>query len=94
MGIEKVSINLVKVDGFNCYTGSEHWLHAEDRILSAKRKAKSDEDFKKKMITRLKRIKHQEKLYYAVAVLHKHGYEDIANMYTGRIVMEKLMAED
>lgn len=94
MGIEKRDEFAYVVDGHPVFRKSELWEHTEDRVLAAKKSAKSEEDFKKKMITRLKRIKQEQKLYYAVAVLHHHGYEEIANMYTGRIVMDKLMRDE
>lgn len=94
MAVVVVDETLIKVDGYEVYTFTDDWKHTEDRVLAAKKSAKNEEEFKKKMITRLKRIKHRNKLYCAVAVLHKYGYEEIANMYTGRIVMDKLLGDE
>jgi hypothetical protein len=69
---------------------SELWKHTKMRIDSAKSKAKDDEDFQKKMVTRLLRIKHDEKVYYAIAYLRDCKYDQVVEIYEGKILMDQL----
>ncbi|MFW6242899.1 MAG: hypothetical protein ACOC2W_01960 [bacterium] len=66
------------------------WDHTVMRIENAENKAKNYQDFTKKMVTRLKRIKHEEKIHYAIAVLKEKGYDEVVDIYEGRLVMDKL----
>lgn len=70
---------------------SELWYHTKMRIENAKSKSKSPEDFEKKMIARLMKIKHRDKLNYAIVCLKDLGYETIAEMYESKILMDDLM---
>lgn len=88
-GIEKY-YNGYKVNGFSVFKSSQLWRHTVDRIKGFEKKCKTPEEFQKKMVTRLKRITHKEKIYYTIAVLVELGYKEVAEIYDGRLVMESL----
>jgi hypothetical protein len=92
MGIEKHYYGY-KINDFYCDKHTPQWNHAEDRIRSFQIKCKDDEEFKKKMVTRLKRIKNEEKIYYTIAVLIEYGYHDVAEIYDSQLVMNQLIGE-
>lgn len=69
---------------------SELWSHTKMRIDNAENKAKDRDDFCKKMIQRLMKIKNRQKVDYAIAYLKEKGYEDIADMYESKIMMDDL----
>lgn len=69
---------------------SELWKHTKMRIDDAKNKSKDDEQFQKKMVTRLLRIKHDEKVYYAIAYLRDCKYDQVVEIYEGKILMDQL----
>ena len=71
----------------------ELWNHTKMRIDSAKQKAKSQEDFEKKMMTRLMRITHHDKLIYAIAYLKQCKYDSLVEAYESKILLEKLTGE-
>lgn len=71
---------------------SDLWQHTMMRIEDAERKAKNFEDFSRKMVTRLHRITHEEKIHYAIAALKQKGYQDLVDVYEGRLIMEKLLS--
>lgn len=71
-------------------TNSELWHHTKMRIDNAKNKAKDEEDFKKKMVQRLLKIKKEEKVYYAIAYLRDCEYNEIVEIYEGKILMDEL----
>lgn len=66
------------------------WGHTIMRIENAEKKAKNYEDFVKKMVTRLKRIKHEEKIHYAIAVLKEKGYDEVVDIYEGKLLMDQM----
>lgn len=72
----------------------ELWTHTVKRIQDAEKKAKNYEEFAKKMVTRLKRITHEEKVYCAIAVLHEKGYQEIVDIYDGKLLMDELTKDD
>ena len=67
------------------------WRHTERRIIAAEEKAKSNEEFVKKMITRMNRITHQEKIHYAIEVLKERGHNNVVDIYEGRLVMDEFL---
>lgn len=67
------------------------WDHTEKRIINAENKSKNNEEFVKKMVTRLSRITHQEKIYYAIEVLKERGHNDVVDIYEGRLVMDEFL---
>lgn len=69
---------------------SELWFHTKMRIDNALSKSKSEEEFKKKMVQRLMKIKHKDKLDYAIEYLKDKGYIDVAEMYESKIMMDEL----
>lgn len=91
--IKKVNEQTYLIDDMRIYRFDDKWNHAVDRIDAAFKKAKDHEEFKKQMVTRLRRIKHATKLYYAIAVLHEKGFDDIAAIYDGKLIMDKLTEE-
>ena len=70
------------------------WEHTMKRVNDFEAKSKSREDFVKKMVTRLKRIKNLDKVYYTIAVLVEKGYHDVAEIYDSRLVLENLSFEE
>lgn len=89
--ITKINDNCYRIEDITVHRGSETWNRTVDRIKEAKKKTNSKEEFHKKMITRLKRIKHKRKLCYAVVVLSHYGYEELSDIYAARLVMESLL---
>lgn len=73
---------------------SELWDHTVMRIRTAEKQTKTNEDFVKKMVTRLKRIKHEEKIHYAIAVLKERGHMDVVDIYEGRLLMEHFLKQN
>lgn len=91
--IEKVKYGY-KVNGHHVSSYGELWDHTKKRINDAEKKAKNREEFAKKMVTRLKRIKHEEKVYAAIAVLHEKGYDEIVDIYDGKLLMDELTKDE
>lgn len=85
-GVMKTSsgynINGYRVDRFD-----KLWNHTIDRVESFERKYTDTEEFKKKMLVRLNRIKQVEKIYYTIAVLIERGHEEIAEIYDSKLVL-------
>lgn len=88
-GIRKVS-NGYRINGFYVSVDNSLWKHTLDRVISFEEKCKSKEEFEKKMVTRLKRIKHTEKIYYTIAVLVHRGHQTVAEIYDSRLVLDSL----
>lgn len=72
---------------------NELWDHTMNRIITAERKAKDYQDFVRKMVTRLNRITHEEKIHYAIAVLKKRGHNDVVDIYEGRLLMDHFLKQ-
>jgi hypothetical protein len=78
---------------------SDLWKHTQSRINGFLKKAEvasikngtdKEEEFTKLMVTRLRRIKHEEKIHYTIEVLKEMGYQDIIDIYDGKLVMNAL----
>ena len=70
----------------------ELWDHTIHRIVEAEKKSNGDYDkFAKMMVTRLKRITHEEKIHYAIAALRDRGHNEIVDVYEGKLVMNELV---
>lgn len=82
---------MLKRDNVWIDTNDTLWAHTMMRIENAEKTAKNFDDFSKKMIARLQKIKHIEKVYYAIEALNQKGYQDLVDVYNGRLVMEKLL---
>ena len=91
-GIKKVE-NGYYVNGVYVSRFSQLWHHTWSRIDGFEQKCKNREDFVNKMVTRLKRIKDEAKIYYTIAVLVERGYHDVAEIYDSRLVMNALSDE-
>lgn len=82
-----------KIDGFAVYRHYNLWKHCADRVGTWNDKLTKEEFIKKNMI-RLKRIKKKEKLYYTLAILIDMGFDqEVIDMYDARIVMETLTSD-
>lgn len=88
-GIRKTKYGYI-INDFQISRNNSLWHHTMDRVLDFEKKYTDKDDFEKKMVTRLKRIKNLEKVYYTIAVLVERGHNDIAEIYDGRLVMESL----
>lgn len=88
-GIERVSGGYL-VNGVSVSIYSAEWDHTMDRVKQFEKKYPDKEEFEKKMITRLKRIKNLDKIYYTIAVLVERGHNEVAEMYDSRLVLETL----
>ncbi len=66
------------------------WDHTVIRVENAEKQSKDYQDFVKKMVLRLRRIKHEEKIHYAIAVLEEKGYHEVVDIYKGRLLMNKM----
>lgn len=78
---------------------NELWSHTQSRVNGFLKKAQDaakkkgtdpEEEFTKLMVTRLRRIKHEEKIHYTIAVLQEMGYQEIIDIYDGKLVMNAL----
>lgn len=69
---------------------SRLWEHTKMRIDNARKKAKNDEDFEKKMITRLMKIQNVEKVCYAIEYLNELGYDNIVDIYNSKMLIDEL----
>lgn len=69
---------------------SKLWKHTQMRIDNARKKSKSEEDFEKKMVTRLMKIQNFEKVYYAIEYLNELGYNNIVDIYNSKILLDEL----
>lgn len=73
------------------------WYHTKKRVDDAENKAKNANGeldlgkFAQIMITRLNRITHEEKIYYAISYLKEKGYNDIVDIYEGRLFMDEFV---
>lgn len=73
----------------NRYT--ELWDHTMMRVHNAEAKSNGDyQKFVNQMVTRLKRITHEDKLHYAIAVLQYLGYDELVDIYEGKILMDAM----
>lgn len=88
--IEKLGYGGYKVNGTTVRNYGELWEHTMKRIVDAEKKAKNYQDFANKMVTRLKRIKHNEKVYAAIAVLYERKHYEIVDIYDGKLLMDDL----
>lgn len=88
-GIKKTSFGYI-VNDIRISKHNSLWQHTMDRVLDFEKKYTDKDDFEKKMVTRLKRIKNLEKVYYTIAVLVERGHNDVAEIYDGRLVIESL----
>jgi hypothetical protein len=80
------------ITSYKVYKNDKLWNHTQMRIDNALKKANGDnEKFTSQMVTRLKRIGHEEKLYYSIAVLKEMGYENIVDMYEGKVLINEMM---
>jgi len=70
---------------------SELWRHTVKRVIDAEKKSKNYEEFARKMVTRLKRITHEEKIHYAIEVLRERNHHDIVDVYEGRLLMDEMV---
>jgi hypothetical protein len=43
------------------------------------------------MVARLQRITHEEKIYYAIEYLKQKGYNDVVEIYEGRLFMDEFI---
>lgn len=50
-----------------------------------------DQEFLKLMVQRLQKITNMEKVYYAIAALNEKGYQDVVDVYEGRILMDQML---
>jgi len=66
------------------------WEHTKMRIDNAAFKAKDRDDFVKRMIQRLMKMKHKDKLDYAKYYLKQLGYDDIVEIYESKELMDIL----
>lgn len=69
---------------------SELWFHTKMRIDNALNRSQSEEEFTKKMVQRLMKIKNKNKLDYAIEYLKDKGYTNVAEMYESKIMMDEL----
>lgn len=88
-GIRK-TMNGYEINGTYVSRHDSLWNHTLDRVISFEKKYPIKEKFEQHMVTRLKRIKNLEKVYYTIAILIERGHEDVAEIYDGRLVMESL----
>lgn len=76
---------------------SDLWQHTKKRVNDAEDKARNPKGevdqvkFAKLMVTRLQRITHEEKIYYAIQYLKDKGYNDIVEIYEGRLFMDEFV---
>lgn len=74
---------------------SDLWDHTIKRVNDAEEKTRDPQTgnvdqvkFAKLMVTRLQRITHKEKIHYAIQYLKQRGYNDIVEIYEGRLFMD------
>ena len=91
-GITKDNIGYI-INGTRVYYESKLWDYSLKRTIDFEEKCKSKEEFEKKMLTRLKRIKNDCKIYYAIAVLIERGHHEIAEIYDSRLILN-LLSDD
>lgn len=77
---------------------SDLWYHTKKRVDDAEKKSyisgstKVDQvKFAKYMVARLQRITHEEKIYYAIEYLKQKGYNDVVEIYEGRLFMDEFI---
>lgn len=76
---------------------SDLWQHTKKRVNDAEDKARNQTGevdqvkFAKLMVTRLQRITHEEKIHYAIQYLKDKGYNDIVEIYEGRLFMDEFV---
>jgi len=76
---------------------SNLWDHTVKRVNDAENKARDKSGkidqvkFAKLMVTRLQRITHEEKIHYAIQYLKQKGYNDIVEIYEGRLFMDEFV---
>ncbi len=76
---------------------SDLWQHTKKRVNDAEDKTRNSNGevdqvkFAKLMVTRLQRITHEEKIYYAIQYLKDKGYNDIVEIYEGRLFMDEFV---
>lgn len=101
MNIIVKNYDYVQIEGKGMYIPVNIWDHTNMRIDNAIAKAKEKEtkgkdfmvEFNKLMETRLYKMEKLEKLYCAIGVLHKKGYEDLAETYYSKIVLKRMTGE-
>lgn len=76
---------------------SDLWRHTKKRVNDAEDKTRNQNGevdqikFAKLMVTRLQRITHEEKIHYAIRYLKDKGYDDIVEIYEGRLFMDEFV---
>lgn len=82
----------INIGDFVVIKNSDLWKHTEMRIINAEKKSLGDnKKFVIQMVSRLKKIQHIEKIYYAIAVLQERGHNDVVDIYNGKLIMEKFL---
>jgi len=74
------------------------WKHTMMRIRNAKDKCTVNgvldyEKFKNQMILRLTRIGKDAKIHYTIQALIELGYQEIAEIYDSRLLLDVLMSD-
>lgn len=84
------------------YTWSDEYKHAKKRIIEAEQKAqktaiakglsKEEEHqvFYNAMAARLKKIKTEDKIHYAIAVFKEKGYTDLVDLYESGLLFDAM----
>lgn len=74
------------------YYDNDLYEHSLMRIENAEMKSKGDNvKFVQLMTTRLKLIKHQDKIHCAIQILKNRNHQDVVDIYEGRLLIEEFL---
>lgn len=89
-GVVKIDDLTYEIDGIRIHKYDKMWCHAMDSIGAVKNKS-TPAVFRKKMITRMLRLKNKTKLLYSIAYLKDIGEDYLADMHDAKLIADKLM---
>lgn len=88
----KIDEFMYRIDNITIHKYDKLWNYTMDKVNAAKRNSKSPDEFKKKMLIRMLRLKNKQKLYYAIAYLKDIGEDYLSDLYDAKIVADKLLS--